>query len=345
MEEGVVSSSADPVAAAAGMRDKTGSLAGCGWADSTGAVVGEGVDGIPIPEPAPPNIAADASPASAAVALLGPMVVATDGLLAAAPAVATVDAVPISIPPGLSPFDGVATLTGGREDGAADADVTGSELLIALVAEAKSAPRAVATLAGRLDDPAAVVDVVGAEVWTPDSGFTDGVMAAGKEVMAAGVGEAFVGDGNFVGGNVASVAGDVAGVEVPDADVVEVGAEGSIPARLLDTLAELAVTTRSTRAVGAAVVVVVTGTEDVADVVDMGVAEGADVVVAGTPVLDERAEVWARSVFADVAAGVATVVGDVAGVEVLDAEVVEVDAAGSIPARPLDTVAELAATT
>ena len=71
----------------------------------------------------------------------------------------------------------------------------------------------------------------------------------------------------------------------------------------------------------------VTGTEDVADVVDMGVAEGADVVVAGTPVLDERAEVWARSVFADVAAGVATVVGDVAGVEVLDAEVVEVDAA------------------
>ena len=244
MEEGVVSSSADPVAAAAGMRDKTGSLAGCGWADSTGAVVGEGVDGIPIPEPAPPNIAADASPASAAVALLGPMVVATDGLLAAAPAVATVDAVPISIPPGLSPFDGVATLTGGREDGAADADVTGSELLIALVAEAKSAPRAVATLAGRLDDPAAVVDVVGAEVWTPDSGFTDGVMAAGKEVMAAGVGEAFVGDGNFVGGNVASVAGDVAGVEVPDADVVEVGAEGSIPARLLDTLAELAVTTR-----------------------------------------------------------------------------------------------------
>ncbi len=98
--------------------------------------------------------------------------------------------------------------------------------------------------------------------------------------------------------------------------MVVVDAAGTTPARLVDKLDEVAATTPATAAVGDAVVALGAGPEVVT------VLDGVDV---------------------EVVAGAAAVV--VAGTELAEAGVVEVDASGSTPARVVDKLDEVAATT
>ena len=113
----------------------------------------------------------------------------------------------------------------------------------------------------------------------------------------------------------------VVGTELAEADVVDVDAAGSTPARPVDKLDEVAAPTPVTAAAGDAVVVVVAGTEaelvtvvDGADVEPLAgavvVAAGAVVVVAGAVVVVAGAVVV---VAGTVVVGTVAVVDGVAG--------------------------------